>query len=96
MLGMGGLIHIERKGCELIVHDHDLWVTIVLWVDVQDSDRDGFRRRRAVDISGFKSVYFQQFTLYNYIHSLVFLANGGYMIYTPYSPLQMGRLNNWL
>ena len=31
----------EQKGCELIIHDHDLdlCVTIVAWVDVPDSDR---------------------------------------------------------
>ena len=34
--GMGGMIEMERKGCELIIHDHDcdLRVTMVGWVDV--------------------------------------------------------------
>ena len=29
---MGGLIDIEQKGCESIIHDHDrdLWVTIII------------------------------------------------------------------
>ena len=38
--GMGGLIDMEWKGCESIIHDHDcdLWVTMVGWVDVLDSD----------------------------------------------------------
>ena len=50
---VGALIYTERKGCELIIHDHDcdLWVTIVGWVDVLYSDWGDFRRRRAVDIS---------------------------------------------
>ena len=32
---MGGLIDIEQKGCESIIHDHDrdLWVTMVGWLD---------------------------------------------------------------
>ena len=32
---------MERKGYELIIyyHDHDLWVTMVGWVDVLDSER---------------------------------------------------------
>ena len=44
---------MERKGCELIIHDHggDLWVTLVGWVDVPYSDWGDFRRWRAVDIS---------------------------------------------
>ena len=44
---------MKRKGCELIIHDHDcdLWVTMVGWVDVLYSDLGDFRRRRAVDIS---------------------------------------------
>ena len=53
--GMGGLIDIERKGCESIIHDHDcdLWVTMVGWVDVPDSDWGDFRRLGAVDISSY-------------------------------------------
>ena len=44
--GMGRLIDMEGKGCELITHDHnsDLRVTIVGWMDVRDSDWGGFRR----------------------------------------------------
>ena len=43
---------MERKGCESITHnqDSDLWVTMVGWVAVPDSDWGDFRRRRAVDI----------------------------------------------
>ena len=53
--GMRGLIDMERKGCESIIHDHDcdLWVTMVGWVDVRCSDWGDFRRRHAVDISSF-------------------------------------------
>ena len=40
---------MERNGCELIILD--LWVTMVGWVDVPDSDWGDFRRRRAIDIS---------------------------------------------
>ena len=25
---MGGLIDLERKECESIIHDHDVWVTM--------------------------------------------------------------------
>ena len=52
-MGMGGLIDMKRKWCELIIHDHDhdLWETMVGWVDVQNSDPGDFRCRRAVDIS---------------------------------------------
>ena len=51
--GMAGLIDMKRKGCELIIHDHDrdLWINVVGWVEVPDSDCGDFRRRRAVDIS---------------------------------------------
>ena len=51
--GKGWLIDMERKGCELFIHDHDrdLWVTLVGWVDVPYSDWCDFRRRRAVNIS---------------------------------------------
>ena len=39
--GMGGLIYVGLKGYESIIHDHerDLWVSMVGWVDVPDSDR---------------------------------------------------------
>ena len=52
---MGGLIDMEWKGCELIIHDHDcdLCLTLVGWVDVPYSDWSDLRRRRAVDISSF-------------------------------------------
>ena len=51
----GGLIDMEQKGCESIIHDHDcdLWVTMVGWMDVPYSDWGDFRRRRAVNISSF-------------------------------------------
>ena len=42
---------MARKGCELVIHDHDLWVTMMVWVDVSDIDQGDFRRRRAIDIS---------------------------------------------
>ena len=50
---MGGLIDMEWKGCESIIHDHDsnLWVTTMGWVGVPDSDWGDLRRRRTVDIS---------------------------------------------
>ena len=45
-MGVGVLIDTERKGCELIIHDHDcdLWLTMVGWVDVPYSDWGDFRR----------------------------------------------------
>ena len=48
------MIDMERKGCESIIHEHDrdLWVTMLGWVYVPDSDRGDFKRRRAVDTSG--------------------------------------------
>ena len=53
--GWGGVIDMERKGWESIIHDHDgdLWVTMVWWVDVPYSDWGDFRCRRAVDMSSF-------------------------------------------
>ena len=36
--GMEEPIYIRWKGCELIIHDHDLWVTMVGCVDVLDGD----------------------------------------------------------
>ena len=53
---MEGLIDMEWKGCELIIHgpDHDLWVTMV---DVPDSgDRGDFRNWLVADISSFFKV----------------------------------------
>ena len=47
----GELINMERKGCESIIHAHDLWVTKVGRVDVPYSDWGEFRRWRAIDIS---------------------------------------------
>ena len=41
----------EWEACELIIHDHDIWVIIVGWVDVLGSDRGDLRHGRAVDIS---------------------------------------------
>ena len=48
---MEGLIDLERKGWESIIHDHGrgLWVNMVGRVGVRDSDRGVFRRRRTVD-----------------------------------------------
>ena len=50
---MGRLIDIECKGCELIIHanEHNFCVTMIGWVDVQDSDQGDFRHWYAVDIS---------------------------------------------
>ena len=45
------------KGMWVNRYEHDLWVTMVGWVDVPDSDRGDFRRRRAVDISNFGAVF---------------------------------------
>ena len=44
---------MEQKGCELIIHDHDvdLWVTMAGWVNVQFSYLGDFRHWRAVDLS---------------------------------------------
>ena len=39
---MGRLIDMERKGCESIIHDRDLWVTMVGWVGVPVSDWQGW------------------------------------------------------
>ena len=36
------LIDMEQKECELIIHDHDLWVNMVGWVDVPGSDQSDF------------------------------------------------------
>ena len=46
-----GPIDMEIKGCQLIILDHDLWVTMVRWVDEADRDRGDFKRQCAVDIS---------------------------------------------
>ena len=52
--GMEWLIDMEWKGCESSMHGHDidLYVTMVEWVDVPDSDQGNFRRRHAINISG--------------------------------------------
>ena len=43
------------KWCVATIHDHgiDLFVTMVGWVDVPDSDKGDFKRRCAVDIPSF-------------------------------------------
>ena len=46
---MGGPIDMERKECELIIHN--LWVTMVGRVDVPDIDWGEFRRWCAVNVS---------------------------------------------
>ena len=70
--GGGGLIDMERKGCELIIHDHDrdLWVTTMVgWVDVPYSDWGDFRRWRAVDISSYyHNCYYYWYYYYNHYH----------------------------
>ena len=67
---MGGSIDMELKGCELIIHDydHDFWSTMVRWVDVWDSYRGDFRRRRAVDISSFTEFDSNHTEIYSYYH----------------------------
>ena len=49
------LIYMEGKGCEAIIHDHDcdLWLTMVGWLDVPESDWGDMRHWRAVNISNF-------------------------------------------
>ena len=56
---MGRLTDMERKGCELIIHDRDsaLLVTMVGWVDVPDSDWSDFWLRGAINISSFVYAY---------------------------------------
>ena len=46
---------MERKGCESIIHDHDsdLWVTMVGWVALLDSDWGDFKGWRAIEISSY-------------------------------------------
>ena len=46
---------MERKGCESNIHDHDrdLWVTMVWWVAVLDSDWGDFKGRRGIEISSY-------------------------------------------
>ena len=46
---------MEQKGFELIIHDHDsdLWVAVVGWVDVRDSEWGDFRHQRAINISSY-------------------------------------------
>ena len=39
----------------MTIHDCDLWVTMVGWVDVPYSDWGDFKRRRAIDISSFQT-----------------------------------------
>ena len=54
--GLGGLIYMyERDVSRPFSHDHDidLCVTMAGWVDVPDSDRGDFIRRRAVGISSY-------------------------------------------
>ena len=46
----------ERDVSWSIIHDHygcDLWVTMVVWVDVLDSDQGDFRHQRAVNTSSY-------------------------------------------
>ena len=45
---MGGLIDMERKGCD---HGIGLCVTMMEWVNVPASDRGEFRRRHTIGIS---------------------------------------------
>ena len=49
--GMGGLIDMVRKGCKPSIFHIDLYVTMVVWVDVPDNDWGDIRRWRAGDIS---------------------------------------------
>ena len=59
---MGGLIDMERKGCELVIpdYDFDLSGTMVGWVDVPHSDGGDYRCRRAINIFDFYVYYHQR------------------------------------
>ena len=61
--GMGVLIYLVWKESKSSIHDHDidLCVTMVAWMEVQDSDWGDFRRRRAVDISSFSMLSYFRF-----------------------------------
>ena len=50
-LMLGGQIYVEPNGYEWIIHgsDCDVFVNMVGWVHVPDSDRGYFRRQYAVD-----------------------------------------------
>ena len=54
--GMGGLIDMVWKGCAPSIYDHDIdfCVTIVVWVELPDSDWGYFRCWHAIDICSFK------------------------------------------
>ena len=61
--GMGGPIDMIQKGCESYIHDHDtdLYMTMVGWADVLDSDQGDFRHRHAIDISSLASCHQVQY-----------------------------------
>ena len=55
------MIDMEGKGCESVIHghdhDHDLWLAMLVWVNIPDSDWGDFRRRHAVDISSLVCIH---------------------------------------
>ena len=71
---MGGLIEMEQKGCQSIIHDHDcdVWVTLVGWVDVPYSDWGDFRPQRAVEISSYFLYIKDKYLEYFLWHSIAF------------------------
>ena len=63
---MGGMIDMEWKWCESIIHDHNhyLWVSTVGWVDVLDNDHGDFRCVCAIDISSLTHHTYTPFMTY--------------------------------
>ena len=72
---MVGLIDMERYECESSIHDHDIYfgMTLVGYMDITDSGRGDFRRRRAVDISILYLIAGAAFS--NYCSHIVILQN---------------------
>ena len=99
---------MERKGCESPIYDHgrNLWVTVVGWVDVPDSDRDDFRRRRAVDISlavsphwndagGWDPFSWETRTCWSNVVNTIW-DNFGYGLSQWETPIQCNVVSHWL
>ena len=55
--GIGGLIDMEWKGYESIIHDpdYDHCLTVLRRVDVRDSDQGDFKQQPTIDISSLYS-----------------------------------------
>ena len=60
-----------RKRFESSIHDHDidLCVTMVVWMDVSDSDWGDFRRRHAIDISS--SIWMHTNSVWNSVKKII-------------------------